>query len=66
MALLAKKKGMVRTWPMPMNRSRVRTMQAMISENEANSADPRMTRTPTLMMAAASARIWTPRTSATT
>ena len=40
MALLAKKIGMVSTWPMPMKRSRVLTMQAMISDSVENSPEP--------------------------
>src|ERR1019366_2018966 len=40
MALLAKKIGMVRTWPIPMNRSRVFTMHAMIRDSVENSAEP--------------------------
>ena len=43
MALLAKKSGIVRSWPIPMNRSRDLTMHAMFSENVANSAEPRTT-----------------------
>ena len=31
---------MVSTWPMPMKRSRVFTMQAIINENVENSAEP--------------------------
>ena len=50
MALLAKKIGMVRNWPMPMNRSRVFTMQAMISEKVEKSAEARTISTVTPRM----------------
>ena len=43
MALLAKNRGMVSTWPIPMKRSRVFTMQATDSENMAKMADPSVT-----------------------
>ena len=43
MALLAKKSGIVSTWPIPMKRSRVFTMHAMTSENVEKVAEPRTT-----------------------
>ena len=50
---------------MPMNRSRVRTRQAMISENVANPAAPRTTTTATPKIGTSPSWRWTPIRAAT-
>ena len=66
MALLAKNSGIVRTWPMPMKRSRVLTRQAMISEKVEKSAAPRITASSTPSSASGCQFMLTPRSSAST
>ncbi len=48
------------TWPMPMNRSRVRTNVATSIENVANTADPSATTVTTPTTGSGSSRTWTP------
>ena len=54
--MLAKKSGIVITWPIPMNRSRVFTRQAMIREKVEKTAAPRATIKPGTSLDAE--RIW--------
>ena len=60
MALLAKKSGMVISWPKPMTRSRFLIRLAIESENIANTAEPRMTAMPTPAMRKTSKMTCTP------
>ena len=60
MALLAKKRGMVSTWPMPMKRSRVLTRQAMTSEKVEKIAAPSTMKSSIPARAPGESRRWAP------